>query len=115
MISHLVTRKQSQIAGNTSIHTRASSEATIDLIGHDDETTSEVCHVLQYFLLCRSCLWCASYIHSKSTRTNVDLADKFGSCPLCLSGSLDLMPLTPHEDYIFNYSKKAGVTLEFKR
>ena len=115
MISYLVTRKQSQIADNTSIHTHANSEAISDLIGHDDRIKSDVCHVLHYFLLCRSCHWCASYIHSKSSRIDFDLADKFGSCPLCLSESLDLMPLTPHEDYTFNYSKKTGVILEFKR
>lgn len=115
MVSHLVTRKQSQIADNISIHTRANSETTSDLIVHDDKIKSDVCHVLHYFLLCRACFWCASYIHRKSSRANFDLANKFGSCPLCLSESLDLMPLTSQEVYTFNYSKKIGVILEFKR
>lgn len=115
MISHLVTRKQRQIGGYTSIRTYPSEEATRDLTGHDGRIDGEVCHVLYYFLLCKSCLWCASYVYNKSARTNFDMASKFGSCPLCLSETLDLMPLTTCEYYTSNYSTKSGVTLESKR
>jgi hypothetical protein len=62
-----------------------------------------------YFAICNSCFWCASYIS-----TNTD--DTFYSpakCPGCLKGSIESIPIAQNEGYIFDYSEKRGVTLEF--
>ena len=103
------------IGRNTSVHPSSSSKARRDMSGYDGKTNGEVCNVLRHFLLCRSCLWCASHIYYRSNRTDLILADNFRLCPFCLNESIDLMPLTPDENYTSSDSKKSGVIVEFKR
>lgn len=101
MIAHPMTSKhQQQIEGSTSAYASSSSVATRNMTVYNGRINSDVGKVLRYFLLCKSCLWCASYIHHISNKANLNLTDKFRSCPFCLDQSIDLMPLSPCEDYL---------------
>ncbi|MGC2599413.1 MAG: hypothetical protein WA395_14940 [Nitrososphaeraceae archaeon] len=101
MIAHPLTSKhQQQIEGSTSAHASSRSVAARNMMVYNGRINSDVGKVLHYFLLCKSCLWCASYIHHISNKANLNLTDKFRSCPFCLDQSIDLMPLSPCEDYL---------------
>ena len=58
----------------------------------------------RYFLICESCLWCASYIENQKT---------FAKCPVCHNGQIECMPIGEDESYLFNYSLSKGVELKF--
>ena len=58
----------------------------------------------RYLLICRSCLWCASYIKNQTTFTN---------CPLCHNGEIDCIPIGENENCFFDYSHSKGVELKF--
>lgn len=55
------------------------------------------------FVLCGSCLWCASVFRSGA----------FAGCPSCRIGTLDFMPISTDENYVFNYDEKRGIVLDF--
>jgi hypothetical protein len=59
---------------------------------------------VRYFMVCESCLWCASYIKNQTT---------FTKCPLCHNGKIDCMPIGEDENYLFDYSHSKGVELKF--
>ena len=59
---------------------------------------------VRYFLICESCLWCASYVKNQTT---------FTKCPLCHNGKIDWMPIGENENYLFDYSHSKGVELKF--
>ena len=58
-----------------------------------------------HFLLCGSCYWCASYL---SLRGRVE------TCPSCMNGKVESMPISDNEIYTFCYNAIRGVTLEFR-
>ena len=113
----MTSKHQQQIEGSASAHASSSSVAVAarNMTVCNGRINRDVGKVLHYFLLCKSCLWCASYIHHILNGANLNLTDKFRSYPFCLDQSIDIMPLSPCEDYIFSYSKKSRVILEFKR
>ena len=47
----------------------------------------------RYFLICDSCLWCASYFENEMTDTK---------CPLCRKGKIDCMPIDEDKNYRFD-------------
>ncbi len=47
----------------------------------------------RYFLLCDSCLWCASYFENEMTDTK---------CPLCSKGKIDCIPIGEDKNYRFD-------------
>lgn len=47
----------------------------------------------RYFLICDSCLWCASYFENEMTDTK---------CPLCSKGKIDCMPIGEDKNYRFD-------------
>ena len=59
---------------------------------------------VRYFLICRSCLWCASYFKSQIT---------FPKCPRCNDGRIEYMPIGDDEKYTFDCSPTKGVELKF--
>lgn len=78
MNAHLMTRKhRQQIEGGRSAHVLSSSGVTRNMTVYDDRINRDIDKVIHYFLLCKSCLWCASYIHHISNRANLNLVDKF--------------------------------------
>lgn len=44
----------------------------------------------RYFLICDSCLWCASYFENEMTNAK---------CPLCRKGKIDCMPIGKDKNY----------------
>lgn len=58
----------------------------------------------RYFLICRSCLWCASCIKNQTT---------FTKCPLCYNGEIDCMPIGEDNDCVFDYSHSRHFELKF--
>jgi hypothetical protein len=82
---------------------------------YNHRINDDIGNLLHYFLLCKSCLWYASYIHHISNMANPNFADILRSRPLCLNQSIDFMPLSPYENYTFSSSNKSGVTLAFNK
>jgi hypothetical protein len=66
----------------------------------------------RYFMLCRSCFWCASYFIVDDEDDNVTITSK---CPTCDKGKVESMPIADGELYKFDYNLKHGVTLEFSK
>lgn len=63
-----------------------------------------------YFLICESCLWCASSLYFNNIDTTIT------ECPICDSSrKLDSIPICDNENYSFNYDSKSGVILEFSK
>ena len=58
----------------------------------------------RYFLICQSCLWCASYFKNETTVTK---------CPLCHKGKVDCMPIGNEERYSFNHNSTRSAELIF--
>jgi hypothetical protein len=56
------------------------------------------------FLLCPSCLWCASCLFPNFT---------FTKCPSCVEGNIESLPIADNENYRFNNDIKRGITMEF--
>lgn len=61
----------------------------------------------KYFLICKSCFWCASFLDNIHRSVEV--------CPSCMNSELDSMPISFDETYKFNYDERRGITLEFGR
>jgi hypothetical protein len=59
---------------------------------------------VRYFLICESCLWCASYIKNQTS---------FTKCPHCHNGKIDWLPIGEDKNYLFDYSHSKGVGLKF--
>jgi hypothetical protein len=47
----------------------------------------------RYFLICNSCMWCASYFENGMTDTK---------CHLCRKGKIDCMPIGEDKNYRFD-------------
>jgi hypothetical protein len=58
-----------------------------------------------FFVLCNSCFWCAS-----------DIGDLgIEKCPTCNNHAIEYMPISQGERFSFDYDKKRGVSLGFRR
>jgi hypothetical protein len=63
-----------------------------------------------HFMICESCLWCASSLYFNNTDITIT------ECPICDSSrKLDSIPICENENYSFNYDSKSGVLLEFSK
>lgn len=49
----------------------------------------------RYFLICESCLWCATNINIKNQTT-------FTTCPFCHNGKIDCMPIGEDKNCLFD-------------
>jgi len=58
------------------------------------------------FLLCNSCFWCASYLNLRSSFVVIE-------CPSCKENTIEWMPLSANDVYLFDYNRVTGVILEF--
>ena len=71
----------------------ASPGVVKNVTGYDAETY-DAGNVIHYFLLCKSCFWCASYINYTSNMVKINFTDKIRTCPLCMDDTIDPMPLS---------------------
>jgi hypothetical protein len=59
----------------------------------------------RYFLICESCLWCASNIKNQTT---------FTKCPLCYNGEIDRIPIAADDKSgFFDYSHSKDAESKF--
>jgi hypothetical protein len=56
------------------------------------------------FLICKTCLWCASWMACPLTTK---------SCPLCGGNEVESMPISDYESYSLDYDYIHGLRLEF--
>jgi hypothetical protein len=59
----------------------------------------------KYFLICKSCFWCASYLN---------MSNMISKCPMCannVDGLLDSIPISDKELYRIDCNRKRGITL----
>ena len=59
------------------------------------------------FLLCGSCLWCASHFNNY-----IEVVTK---CPSCSSNNVESIPISNDEVYTFSHNRSRGITLEFSK
>jgi len=82
--------------------------ATAAVASNEKTTASPIARISKKidFLLCNSCFWCASYLN---------LRRSFGviECPSCKENTLERMPLSANDVYLFDYNRVTGVILEF--
>jgi hypothetical protein len=81
-----------------------------------EEKTSDsgrISHDNIFFLICQSCLWCASSLNNRSMTINDDNNSDNNKCPLCKNGNLESLPIASNEGYKFDSVAKSGVILEF--
>jgi hypothetical protein len=82
---------------------------TLLVLSGNIETAGKIPNVSEKgvnFLICPSCFWCASCLSPDSS---------FAKCPSCIEEYLESMPIAKNENYLFNYDKKRGITMEFLR
>jgi hypothetical protein len=71
---------------------------------HDDGNNSRIKKI--DFLLCNSCLWCASYLNLRSSFIVVQ-------CPSCNENTIEWIPISANDAYSFDYNPVTGVIIEF--
>src|ERR1700747_2309771 len=59
------------------------------------------------FMLCGTCLWCATYFDDTRLPRN--------GCPRCGANNNEPLPIMSNESFAFNYSDKLAVELKFMR
>ena len=55
------------------------------------------------FIICNSCLWCASYLAYNDNNT--------GKCPACRGNKIELMPISEKEAYRIDM-ERCGISME---
>lgn len=78
-------------------HTKSSDRQF--LVNVQSKVTKE-----RYFLICESCLWCASNIKNQIT---------FTKCPLCYNGEIDRIPIPEDKNGFFDYSHSKDAESKF--
>jgi len=61
-----------------------------------------------HFLLCGTCLWCASYLRR-------NYGSRISKCPACNEGKVESIPISDNDVYRLDYDPKRGITLEFSK
>ena len=56
------------------------------------------------FIICNSCLWCASYLAYND--------DNIADCPACTSNKIELLPISEKEAYRIGI-ERGGISMEF--
>ena len=65
----------------------------------------------RYFLICQTCLWCASYVDIMANMEDFP----YKACPACNDNRIESLPISDNERYHFDYTITRGVELEFLR
>jgi hypothetical protein len=58
------------------------------------------------FILCETCHWCATFFDKSRLPTD--------TCPMCSNIEISSFPILPNEEFVFDYSEKRGVELDFR-
>lgn len=60
------------------------------------------------FILCETCHWCPTYFLSDKAKLPTE------KYPICMNIQMSSFPILSNEAFTFDYSKKPGVSLEFR-
>lgn len=72
---------------------------------HNGEKISDSIIFQPYFLICKSCFWCASCVYNHY---------KINKCPICNDNTtIESIPISTHEAYRFEFDGQRGLTVEF--
>ena len=99
------------------------------VIGADDQSSQTTRHsseiienknILQhinhiYFLVCNSCLWCATYFGIDDLESLSASPTHALSCQLCNSCNTELMPISADVTSSMKYDVTSGMEMEFYR
>jgi len=99
--SQFLAKVQSKVGASDKARWGTSALVEINPLDTDNHTKLTKA---RYLLICRSCLWCASYIKNQTT---------FTKCPLCYNGEIDCIPIGEDENCLFDYNHSRGVELKF--
>src|SRR5829696_8947736 len=86
---------------------RTATTTTTTSCTNTDKLSNEKKRIItkrRHFLLCESCLWCASSIY---------LVSMDWICPVCNNSKIESIPIENNEIYKFDYNQRYGVILEF--
>jgi hypothetical protein len=71
-------------------------------------SSEKIYNSLPIFVLCDICYWCATFLSKARLRRD-------NLCPECATlNKFSSFPILPNESFIFEYTEKRGVQLEFK-
>jgi hypothetical protein len=68
-----------------------------------------------YFLVCNSCLWCATYFGIDDLKSLSTSPTRALSCQLCNSCNTELMPISADVSSRMKYDITTGIEMEFYR
>ena len=68
-----------------------------------------------YFLVCNSCLWCATYFGINDLESLSASPTHARSCHLCNSCNTELMPISADVSSRMEYDVTSGMEIEFNR
>jgi hypothetical protein len=66
-----------------------------------------------YFLICNSCLWCATYFDISNLESLCASQTHAFSCHICSSHNTELIPISTDESFRIEYSLTRGMEMEF--
>ena len=66
-----------------------------------------------YFVICNSCYWCASYFGLDDLESLSDSRTRVLDCHVCNSYNTELMPISADESFRIEHSLTRGMELEF--
>ena len=95
------------------VHNVIPKSKAAEALEEKTRNSRSISHDNAFFLICQSCLWCASSLNNRSMTINDDNNSDNNKCPLCENGNLESLPIASSEGYKFDYVAKSGVILEF--
>ena len=66
-----------------------------------------------YFVICKSCYWCASYLGTDDLDALSRSPSHILDCHCCNSHDTELMPISTDESFRIRYSVTRGMEIEF--
>jgi rubrerythrin len=86
-------------------------QEALDYAKHEEKLRTVRSTTQRYFIICRTCFWCASYIGT------IDIMNEFPfeRCPTCNDNKVESLPILYDESYRYEYTPTRGVVLEFLR
>ena len=84
---------------------RTASHCELKIDMHFCEKEKNIYLDKRFFLMCKSCYWCASCL--------MDDQGYFSICPECLTNKMEWLPISQSECYRVDFDQKMGMVLHF--
>jgi len=82
-------------------------QEVLEYAKHEEKLSTVRSTTQRYFMICRTCLWSASFIGTMDIRNELP----FEICPTCNDNKVKSLPILCNESYRYEYTR--GVVLEF--